>query len=248
MLVDVHCHLDFEEFDPDRDEVVARAGDILIVNSTVRPQGIAKALQLCERYDNVRCMLGFGASDLDEDAFEAMASLIKQNRDSIVGVGEVGLDHYWVKDERGRQVQRGHLAQMVSISRELALPLLVHSRDAESECINILEEHKARAIMHCFSGSIEDAFRAAKIGCLLSIPCNVTYSRGRQELVKALPLECMVLESDAPYLGPRKGERNEPANVRTAAEKIAELKGVDAGMVEEATTGNALAFIGLKNG
>jgi TatD DNase family protein len=248
MLVDVHCHLDFKDFDGDRDAVVGRAADMLIVNSCVEASSVQKALTLCKSYHNVRCMLGFSASETDEDAFNLMRSIIKEHRDDIVGMGEVGLDYHWVKDEAGRESERRHFIDLVGLSRELGLPLLVHSRDAESDTINILGERKVSAIMHCFSGTTEEAKRAVEAGCLISIPANVAYSKGRQNLVRSLPIDSMVLETDAPYLSPRRGERNEPANVKVAAEWVAQLKGLSLSEVEETTSRNAMGFLGMKNG
>jgi TatD DNase family protein len=245
MLVDVHCHLDFAQFDADRDAVVERAKDTIIVNSTVDPGLVEKGLGLADRYDNVYCMLGFSASETDASALELMSSLIRSNRGRIVGVGEAGLDYYWVKDEAGRAAERMLFRRMADLSVELGLPIVVHSRDAESDCINILEERKLRAIMHCFSGTLEEARRAVDLGCVISIPANVASSKTRQKLVRGLPLESLVLETDAPYMSPLRGQRSEPANVRVAAETIAQLKGVGFTAVEDATTENALRFIGV---
>ncbi|MFH1055096.1 MAG: TatD family hydrolase [Candidatus Altiarchaeota archaeon] len=248
MLIDVHCHLDFKEFDADRDAVVERAKDILVVNSTVDVGLVEKGLMLAERYRNVYCMLGFSASELDEDKFARMCKLIKGNRDKIIGLGEIGLDYYWVKDEAGRQVEREHFTTLVKLSRDLKLPAVVHSRDAESECINILAGHKVRAIMHCFSGTLGEALDAIDFGCLISVPTNVVYAKSKQTLVGDLPLESIVLETDAPFLSPVRGQRNEPANVRAAALKVAEIRGVDVSTVEEVTSKNAISFLGIKYG
>jgi TatD DNase family protein len=187
-------------------------------------------------------------SDLDEENFIRTKKLVRENRGRVVGLGEVGLDYYWVKEESGWLVEKRNFIEFIGLAKGLGMPLVVHSRAAESACINILEEHKTSAIMHCFSGTIEEAKRAVGFGCLISIPTNVTYVGKRQKLVKALPLTSIVLETDAPYLAPVKGERNEPANVKAAVEKVAELKGLDASEVEDVTTENALNYFKLKNG
>lgn len=246
MLVDCHCHLDFPQFDGDRDEVVERAKDLLIVNSTVDPGLAEKGLGLAARYPNVRCMLGFSASELDEEKFRLMMELIAENRKLIIGVGEAGLDYYWVKDGPGRAKERDHFIKVVDLSRELALPLLVHSRGAESDCINILRERKVAAIMHCFSGTLEEALEAVESGCLISIPANVTVSKARQRLARELPLESLVLETDAPFLAPERGARCEPADVIKGCEKVAELKGVSFEEAASATSENALRFLKIK--
>jgi len=248
MLVDVHCHLDFSQFDKDRGQVVGRAEDILIVNSTVDPELVGKSIALSEEYDNVYCTLGFGASDLDTLRFDRMRQAIEDNRKKIVGIGEVGLDYYWVKDEAGRAFEREHFESMLNLAKELNLPVVVHCREAETDCINILRQRKIGAIMHCFSGKVEEAFEAVESGCLISVPANVVSSKSRQRLVEALPLESLVLETDAPYLAPVRGERSEPAHVRLAAKKIAQLKGVGIQQVGESTTANALRFFRINNG
>ncbi len=241
--VDVHCHLDFPQFDKDRDDVVARATDVLIVNSTVDPGLAEKGLRLSETYENVHCMLGIAASELDEEKIGRMTELITENRKLIVGLGEAGLDYYWVKDEDGREKERENFRKIAELSAELGLPLVVHSRDAEDDCINILRELKVRAIMHCFSGTVQEALEAAAMGCMISIPANVAHSRSRQNIAKEVPLESLVLETDAPYLAPEKGGRSEPADVRRSSAKIAQLRGIPEDEVRDATTRNALGFL-----
>lgn len=246
MLVDSHCHLDFPEFDADRDAVVERAGDVLIINSTVDPELVEKALSMASRHRNVRLTFGFSASETDEGKYEAMKAAIRANRGAIVGLGEVGLDYHWVKDEAGRETERRHFRELAALSLDLSLPLVVHSRDAEAECINILRELKVRAMMHCFSGTREQAIEAVGLGCLISVPTSVVNSKQKQRLAAAVPLESLVLETDAPFLSPVKGERNEPANVRRAAEKVAEVKGLAASKVADAAAENALRFFNAR--
>lgn len=248
MLVDAHCHLDYDSFDEDRDEVVARAEDVVIVNSIVSPDAFGKGIALSKRYPNVHCTLGLAASDLDEGRYGETVRLIREHAQDVVGLGEVGLDYYWVKDGKGRDAEQRRFRGFIELAQELGLPLIVHSRDAEADCINILEELKTSAIMHCFSGTISEAEQALDLGCLISVPANVTHSKSRQELAASLPLKSLVLETDSPYLSPVKGQRNEPGNVKYAAEKIAQLKGVEVEEVAAATTRNALSFFGIRNG
>jgi len=242
MLVDSHCHLDSPNFDGDRDAVVERARDVLIINSTVDPELVEKALAMAARHLNVRLTFGFQASETDEGKYGAMKAAIKANRGVIVGLGEVGLDYHWVKDEAGRQTERRHFRELAALSLELALPLVVHSRDAEADCINILRELKVGAMMHCFSGTGEQALEAVGLGCLISVPTSVVNSKQKQRLAAAVPLGSLVIETDAPFLSPMRGGRNEPANIRAAAEKVAEVKGLSASKVADATSENALRF------
>jgi TatD DNase family protein len=246
MLVDTHCHLSFPQFDPDRDDILDRAGDMIIVDSQVNPSQYCRSLELSAKYPRVFSTLGFGAGDLDGKSFELAKNLVRENQEKIVGLGEVGLDYYWVKDEAGRAVEKEHFTQMLELAGELDLPVIIHSRDAEGDVINILKEANQKAIMHCFSGSVEQAGEAADMGCLISIPTNIAYNKSRQKMAKSLPLESMVLETDAPYLSPVLKTRNEPANIRVSAEKIAEIKGIQFEAVAQATTENAMRFLRIR--
>jgi TatD DNase family protein len=247
MLVDSHCHLDFPEFDSDRDEVIKRAKDTIIVLSCVEPDMVEKSLGLARRYGNVYCTLGFGAAEADDEKYSKMVLAIRKNKDRIVGVGEVGLDYYWTKDDAARGRQRERFQSFIELSRGLKLPLVVHSRDAETDCIMMLEENDVRAMLHCFFSTCDLALKAAKAGHLISIPTTVLSSKSRQKMASTIPLESMVLETDAPYMSPVRGVRNEPANVRQSANLIAQLKGVDFETVAEVTSRNAFEFFSIKD-
>lgn len=150
-----------------------------------------------------------------------------------------------MKEEDKRAQEAVNFQRFIDLSRELGLPLVIHSRDAEDDLLRILKEQKVKALMHCFGGDSSLAADAAKDGHLISIPANLSNSGQKQRVVKAVPLESLVLETDAPYLSPVPKTRNEPANIRKTAEKIAEIKGVDYDTVEAATTANAKKFFGL---
>lgn len=243
-LFDVHCHLGFPEFDRDRNQVVERAldGGIAVINSSVSPEEVIKALEISSSYKNVYWTLGLSASETNSKKVDETISAIGENKNRIIGIGEIGLDYYWVKEERLRHAERENFGRFIELSGELDLPLVVHSRNAEEDCIDMLEEHGKNALMHCFSGTIEQARRALKLGCLISIPTNIVYSKQKQELAKELPLKSIVLETDAPYLAPTPKTRNEPVNIKISAGKIAEIRGVDLEEVAEKTTENALRF------
>ncbi|MDD5111794.1 MAG: TatD family hydrolase [Candidatus Altiarchaeota archaeon] len=247
MLFDAHCHLSFPEFDKDRDEVVERAlaNDVSIINSSVSVQEIDKARSVKERYGNVHWTLGLSASETDNEKVDGTIDAIRKYRSEICGIGEVGLDYYWVKDEKGRARERENFLKFIRLSKETGLPLIVHSRDAEEDCIRMLEENGRKALMHCFSGTVEQAMRAASFGCLISVPANVTRVGSRQALAMALPLESLVLETDAPYLPPVHNTRNEPSNVACGAGKIAELKGISFEQVSQKTSENVRNFLSL---
>ena len=156
----------------------------------------------------------------------------------------MGLDYYWIKEPEKRGMD--NFRKFVSLAKELNLPLVVHSRDAENDMVEELKAQGIKALLHCFGGSAELAKKAISLGCLVSIPTSVAYSKRKQELVGEIPLEAMVLESDAPYLAPTPRERNTPLNIRIAAKKIAEIKGIEYDKVAEITTRNAREFFNLR--
>jgi TatD DNase family protein len=247
MLIDVHAHLDFPQFNADRDAIIERAkqAGVAIINSGLGTTGIQKTLALTEKYDNIYASLGITPTEFSEKEIDATIELIRQNRDRIVAIGEVGLDYYWVKDEDKRKQEIVNFQRFIDLSQELCLPLVIHSRDAEDDLLGILKEQNSKVLMHCFGGDAALAAEAAKDGHLISIPANLANSKQKQTVVKAVPLESLVLETDAPYLAPVPKTRNEPANIRQTAEKIAEIKGVKYDVVEAATTQNAKKFFAL---
>lgn len=250
-LVDAHCHLQDEEFDQDRNYVVERArerGVVSIVTSSLNSLDASKALAIGRNYpDYVYVCIGSNPSNLDLKETRDLMSIIKKHRSGIVGVGEVGLDYYWVRENQYREIQRNLFQEWIGFAEELRLPLIVHSRSAGKYAAQILLETEFRQVlMHAFDGRIGWAAKAAREGVYFSIPTSVWHSRQKQKLVKGLPLDSLLVESDAPVLSPIKEERNEPANLVYAVRKIAELKGVSEDEVAEMTTANARKFFSLK--
>ncbi len=244
-MIDVHCHLHDEVFDKDRDKVVERAkkrGLKYIITAVIRPEEISKALEVFRRYGGfVQLTIGHDPVLVDKEVFEKQMESIRKNIDLIVGIGEVGLDYWCVRDHEARKLQEKFFIEWIEFSRTYNLPLIVHSRSAGKYAIKVLLENKFyNAIMHAYDGSVGYAMEAAKYGVMFSIPPSVTYSVQKQKLVKKLSLENLLLETDSPVLAPIKGERNEPSNIIYSAKKIAEIKGVSLEKVVEITTENAL--------
>ncbi len=248
MLIDVHAHLDFPQFDSDREQIIekARKGGILVINSGMGPDGIEKTISLVKRYDNIFATLGLSPQEFEKEIIDETVELIRRYRNDILGIGEVGLDYYWIKDPHERRKELENFNRFIELSRELELPLVIHSRDAEEDVINRLKEENLPVILHSFSGNPEQAEDAISLGCLISIPASVVYSKKKQKLVEDLPLESIVLETDAPYLSPKPRTRNEPVNIKLTRDKIAKIKGIDKAIVEESTTENAKRFFDLK--
>jgi len=248
ILFDVHCHLCFPQFDADREAVIKRASElgIQMINASVSLEEIPKASMLSSKHENVYWTLGLSASKTSAEKVEKTIQAIRKNQTQIVGIGEVGLDYYWVKEESRGEIERKNFENFINLAVELNLPLVVHSRDAEEDCISMLAKHNKKALLHCFSGTLEQAEKAIKFGCIISIPTNVTHSKMRQNLAERLPLKSIVLETDAPYLSPTPKTRNEPVNIKKSVEKIAELKKISIQEVENTTTENAKHFFNLK--
>jgi TatD DNase family protein len=247
MLIDVHAHIDYEQFDLDRPEIIKRAKseDILIINSGLNVEGGKKTLDLSREFDNVYATIGLPPTEILDEDVNNVIELIEEYKDEIVAIGEVGLDYYWVKEEEKRKKEIKNFRKFIELSKKINLPLVIHSRDAEDDTLKLLDEYHIKALLHCFGGDAKKAVEASEKGHLISIPANLVKSRVRQEVVKAVPLESLVLETDAPYLAPVPKTRNEPVNIKITAKKIAEIKNIDYSVVEETTTRTAKKFFNV---
>jgi TatD DNase family protein len=244
-FIDVHCHLHDEAFDSDRDEVVERAlnsGVETIITSTLSMRELEKALSIAEKYDCVRVSAGFDPLNFSILDAEEIAREIKRLRDKIVAIGEVGLDFFYVRGgKRERQVEIFRF--WISVASELKLPLVVHSRSAGKYAIEVLaKEGYDRVLMHAFDGSSGWALKGVSRGFMFSIPPSVIRSQQKVELVKTIPIESLMVESDAPVLGPEPEKRNEPSNVVVSATKIAEIKKIDLNEACEVLYSNSKEF------
>ena len=244
MLVDTHCHI-FKEYYDDIDEVVMRARNagirMIIVNGIDRKSN-EEVLNLVSRYDIVYGALGIQPevceSVTDED-FKFIEEHI--NDDKIVAVGEIGLDyHYDINKEKQKEVFKRQL----EMAKKYNKPVIVHSRECIWETYNILKMSNVVGIMHCYSGSLEMARLFCKIGFYLGIGGVVTFKNATKlvEVIKDIPLEYIVLETDSPYLSPEpyRGKRNEPINVGVILQKICDIKGLDYNQASDVTTKNVL--------
>jgi TatD DNase family protein len=248
MLIDSHCHLDFPELTSDETGVLARArtagiGGMLTIGT--RLDQFERVRAIAERHDNVWCSVGVHPHEAKEEGQRAPDRLIEATRHpKVVGIGETGLDFYYEHSPREEQAEsfRAHIAA----SRETGLPLIVHTRNADSETGDMLEEeHRKGAfpgLIHCFSSGRAVAERALALGLYISISGIVTFKAAEdlRAIVRDVPLDRLLVETDAPYLAPipKRGKTNEPAFVAHTAAKVAELKGVSLAELEAATTDN----------
>lgn len=258
MLIDTHSHIYAEEFDDDRNEAIARAeaagvGMILLPAIDNESYDRQETLAL-SRPDLFRQMMGLHPTSVDADykaALELAHKKLVANPSKYIAIGEVGLDFYW--DTTFRQQQTEALNQQIQWAEEMHKPLVLHLRsgkdgsddsNAYAEIFRLLERcrYGGKGIMHCFSGTLKDAQRAVEMGFLIGIGGVVTYKKSAlPDIVRVLPLESIVLETDSPYLAPvpHRGQRNESAYVSIVAQKVAEIKGISFDEVADATTDNA---------
>jgi len=241
-LIDTHAHLCDPLFDPDRDGVLERAGSAGISAVIAVGEDLKDAernLQLAAAHSMIRPAAGLYPTFLDPGLAAGMRDFIRRHRDRLAAIGEVGLDHWLIKSEPDWEIQREIFRSFIELSKELDLPLNVHSRSAGRHAVSVLLEASAsRVQLHAFDGRFASAMPAVEAGFFFSIPPSIVRSEQKQRLVKRLPLSCLLVETDSPVLGPLPKERNEPANVLIAIQKIAELKGLSESEVMEAVAEN----------
>lgn len=249
-MFDVHCHIDFKNFDDDRNKVIENAfkENVNIITCAFGIESIEKTKKILNDFDefNKKIFVSYGISPLeyDKEKIEKFIEILKNDYERIIGVGEVGLDYYWEKDYEKRKKQIENFKNFIEISEKIKKPLIIHSRNAERDVIEILESYKVKALLHCFSGNVKLAKKAVDIGCLISIPTSVCYSKSKMEIVKNLEIENLVTETDSPFLSPfpKQNKRNEPLNVKFAIKKISELKNKSYNYVDEIVDSNVRKF------
>ena len=238
--VDAHCHIDFDQYSEDRDEVIQRAEEELdfIVNAGSCLENNIQVLELEEKHPEF-VIANLGLHPTYTEKFDQLQEIKEQIRDEDpAAVGEIGLDHHHVSDEDVRDRQRQVFREMLDLAEELDKPVVVHSRDAEEEAVDIISDYDLPGVMlHCFNGSADLAEEAVEKGFKIGVTTQVLYSSRVQKIVHRLNVDDLLLETDSPFL--YRGERNEPVNVVESAEKITEIKGLGKEDVIGATTRNA---------
>lgn len=263
-LVDSHCHIDGEAFENDRDEVVGRAKDAGVVamlnvgTGDPHSDDFRRAVDVAEHYDNVFASVGVHPHDakLYDDKAESELIALAQRSDKVIAWGEIGLDFYY--DHSPRDIQIDVFRRQVRTARDLDLPIIVHSRDADDETVRVLEEECSEktenkvfrgGIMHCFGGTPAMAERLMSIGFLISFAGNVTFKKADnlRDAAGVVPLERLLVETDCPFLTPVpfRGKRNEPAYVEHTARFLAEFYGVEFETLARQTTKNFEDFFQL---
>ena len=243
MLIDTHCHI-FDEYYNDKEKVINSFDGIMIV-SGVDDKTNKEILNLNKK--QVFVTLGIHPECVDSYKLSDLEFIENNiNEKEVVGIGEIGLDYHYTKENRDEQINLFKL--QLDLARKYNKTVVIHVRDAINDVINILKDYKdLTKIIHCYSGSYESALELEKLNCYFGIGGVVTFKNSKtlQNVVKLLPLEKMVLETDSPYLSPFRGEKNIPNNTFEVAKKIAEVKGISVDEVVNITTHNAKAVFDL---
>lgn len=258
MLIDSHCHLDFPDFAEERDAVVARAGAAGVthmVTISTRVRRHAEVLAIAERYPNVFCSVGTHPHNAEEESDIGTDDLVaRAEHPKVVAIGEAGLDYFY--DRSPREAQAAGFRAHIAAARRTGLPLVIHTRDADSDTAAILEQETAKgpfsAVLHCFTGSRRLAERAIALGLSIGFTGILTFKKSDElrAIAAALPSDRILVETDAPYLapGPYRGKRNEPAYVVETAKVLANVRGVSLETIAEQTTANFLRLFAKAGG
>ena len=254
MIVDTHCHLFFDAFDPDREAVINRAKELgvkYMVNVGTDPEANQQALDLSKQYEGLFWTAGLHphSSHLaTEETFEEIRQFVKREKPSAIG--EIGLDYF--KSEASPEIQKKVFTRMLRIALEDKLPVIVHSRNAFKDTFDILKAEggeNLKGVMHCFSYDMPELEELVKSGFLASFTCNVTFKNAAAllEVAKHAPLDKIMLETDSPYLAPQiyRGRRNEPSCLAHLAQVLSEARNISRETLEATTTKTAISFFNL---
>lgn len=260
-IIDSHCHIDGKSYDEDREQVIQNAlesGVSAMLNvgtGSPNSDSFEKTLELTKKYDFIFGAVGIhphDAKEYDEKAEEKLINITKESK-KIIAWGEIGLDFYY--DHSPREVQEKVFRRQINIAKDLELPIIIHSRDANDETVKILKEECSYnnfrgGIMHCFGGTPEMANELMDIGFLISFAGNVTFKKADnlRDSARVVPLEKLLIETDCPFLTPVpfRGKRNEPARVVETGKFLAEFYGINFEKLAIQTTENFLKFFDLK--
>ena len=249
MIFETHAHYDDEAFKEDIEEVlqnVKDAGIGRIVNVAASMRSCITSMELANTYEDIFAAVGVHPEETKEltDADMKLLEQYSSNK-KVVAIGEIGLDYYW--DEPERDIQKKWFEAQLELARKVSLPVIIHSRDAAKDTLDIMKNHKCEGIggvIHCFSYGIEMAKEYLDMGFYIGVGGVVTFKNGKKlkEVVEYVPLDRIVTETDSPYLAPtpNRGKRNDSSNIPYIIEEIARIKGVSTEEVEEATWNNAL--------
>ncbi len=249
-VIDSHCHLDFKQFNKDREAVMENArksGVVRMINSGVDFSTNQKSLELANKYDFIFATLGLSPNTLDgqkDPEIEQRLKQIEENAKQAVGIGEAGLDYYHCKDAGSRERQAEVFRKVIDLAKSLDLPLVIHSRDAEQPALEMVK-HLEKVVFHCYSGTLVTMKEAVDRGFYISLATNICRSGHHQILARNVSLDHLLVETDSPFLTPRRG-RNEPAYVQDSVRLIARIRGMEPQEIADQTAGNTKRIYNIR--
>ena len=253
MLIDTHAHLQMNDYDDDRDDVVARAtgaGVKYIINASFDLASSQQAVKLTEEYENLYAAVGVHPHDaklLNSETLDALRDLAEHPK--VVAIGETGLDYY--RDLSPRHIQKSAFEKQICLAEEVDLPIIIHNRESHEDTLEILQRYsgQVRGVMHCFSGDGDFADNCIQLGLYISFAGPVTYRNSQQlrNIATHVQSDKFFVETDCPYLAPqfKRGKRNEPSYVKAVAKKIAEIRHTTFPEIARITTANAKTLFGI---
>lgn len=253
MIYETHTHYDDKAFDEDREDAIRAAmaaGVSRFINVGASMEGCARSVELARKYPEFLASVGVHPEDCKDLTESDMNTLEEYAADEkVVAIGEIGLDYYW--DEPERDIQKKWFARQIRLARKVGLPIIVHSRDAAADTLDIIRDEKAAevgGIIHCFSYPVEVARQYVDMGFYIGIGGVVTFKNGKKlkEVAELIPIENIVVETDSPYMAPvpNRGKRNSSEYLPYIIEEIARIKGMTSEEVESATYDNAVRLFG----
>lgn len=252
-LFDNHSHLDDEKFDEDREELIEKIKNSnvkMLISAGYSLEGSTKAVELSKKYDFIYATCGISPNDIpqtEEELWKILDKIEKLAKENskVRAIGEIGLDYYWEKDEKRRELQKKAFIEQIKLANKLELPIVIHTREAVMDTLDILKKNSVnkKGIFHCCPLNRELVKEGLKLGFYISFAGPVTFknSKNADEIISMVPDDKILIETDSPYLSPEpfRGKRNDPRNVEYVAKKIADVKGLDLEEVAEITYNNA---------
>lgn len=247
-MIDTHAHI-YKEYYDDIDELINEMKDkniIHVINASTNYENALEIINQYKKYDGfILPAIGIHPEEIYNYDLNKIEELIKNNK--IYAIGEIGLDYYWVKDNK--EEQKELFIKQIKLAQKYNLPVIVHTRDSIQDCFDILKENRVKGVIHCFSGSLEMAKEFIKLGYKLGIGGVLTFKNSNlYKVIEEIDLKNIVLETDSPYLSPEpyRGKKNNPSNVYYVAKRIAEIKNIEVNEVIDITTKNAKELFDIK--
>ncbi|MHA2103554.1 MAG: TatD family hydrolase [Candidatus Hodarchaeales archaeon] len=255
-LADAHCHL----LDPwfsssDIPNIIKNASSNnvkTIINVGSTSEHYNPTISSAKQFDQIFANIGLQPTHVNNESFSNFQEFIRTHKNDIKAIGEVGLDYYWVKEEKQQEIQRKYLVNIINFANELKLPLVIHSRSAELDAVKLLSKHSAvPVLMHCFEGNLVSLQESLDNNFIISVPTSVKNRKSYRKIAKNVPLAHMTLETDAPFQSPFNGingtkpPQNEPKNILISCEKVAQIHNVSIEEVAKITTNNTKKFFNI---